>query len=49
MALRGILPIDRATLGSDVLAGVTLAALAIPEVMLPQDGAGRQVRRTTPP
>ena len=33
MALRGILPIDRATLGSEVLAGVTLAALAIPEVM----------------
>src|SRR6476469_3952572 len=33
MALRGILPIDRATLGRDMLAGATLAALAIPEVM----------------
>ena len=31
--LQGILPLDRATLSSDVLAGLTLAALAIPEVM----------------
>jgi sulfate permease, SulP family len=31
--LAGILPVRRRTLGSDVLAGVTLAALAIPEVL----------------
>jgi len=31
--LRGILPIDRSRAPADVLAGVTLAALAIPEVM----------------
>ncbi len=32
-ALDGIRPYDRAWLSKDVLAGVTLAALAIPEVM----------------
>jgi MFS superfamily sulfate permease-like transporter len=31
--LQGILPIDRAQVPADVLAGVTLPALAIPEVM----------------
>src|SRR6516162_1080839 len=31
--LNGVLPIDRAKLPVDVIAGVTLAALAIPEVM----------------
>ncbi len=31
--LRGLLPMDRATVPAEVLAGVTLAALAIPEVM----------------
>ncbi len=31
--LRGLLPLDRSRLAQDVLAGVTLAALAIPEVM----------------
>jgi MFS superfamily sulfate permease-like transporter len=31
--LRGILPIDTNKLTSDILAGVTLAALGIPEVM----------------
>ena len=31
--LGGILPIDRARLPADVIAGATLAALAIPEVM----------------
>ena len=31
--LQGLLPIDRATIPVEVLAGVTLAALAIPEVM----------------
>lgn len=31
--LQGLLPIDRAALPAEVLAGVTLAALAIPEVM----------------
>jgi sulfate permease, SulP family len=31
--LEGVLPLDRSRIGSDVLAGVTLAALGIPEVM----------------
>jgi len=31
--LEGVLPIDRARLSTDVIAGVTLAALGIPEVM----------------
>ena len=31
--LQGIVPLDRARVPTDVLAGVTLAALAIPEVM----------------
>src|SRR5438067_1469551 len=31
--LGGILPVDRSRLGADALAGVTLAALAIPEVL----------------
>ena len=31
--LEGVLPIDRALLGPAVAAGVTLAALGIPEVM----------------
>lgn len=31
--LRGVLPIDRARVGPDALAGVTLAALGIPEVL----------------
>lgn len=31
--LRGLLPIDRSKLSGDVLAGITLAALGIPEVM----------------
>jgi SulP family sulfate permease len=31
--MQGILPFDRSTLSRDVVAGVTLAALAIPEVM----------------
>src|SRR5262245_62687169 len=31
--MQGILPIERAQISSDVVAGITLAALAIPEVM----------------
>ncbi len=31
--LQGILPIDRSLVSADILAGMTLAALAIPEVM----------------
>src|SRR3974390_310250 len=31
--LQGILPIDRSRVPADILAGMTLAALAIPEVM----------------
>src|SRR5215471_1858500 len=31
--LRGVLPLDRSRLGRDVIAGITLAALGIPEVM----------------
>lgn len=31
--LKGVLPLDRSRLGSELFAGVTLAALAIPEVM----------------
>ncbi len=31
--LRGVLPLDRARVGPDMLAGVTLAALGIPEVL----------------
>lgn len=31
--LQGILPIERSRIGSDVIAGITLAALGIPEVM----------------
>src|SRR6476620_560179 len=31
--LQGVLPIDRARVSADIIAGVTLAALAIPEVM----------------
>src|SRR5512139_2783667 len=31
--LQGLLPVDRSALPAEVLAGVTLAALAIPEVM----------------
>jgi SulP family sulfate permease len=31
--LQGVLPVDRAQLPTDIIAGVTLAALAIPEVM----------------
>src|SRR5262245_50370459 len=31
--LRGLLPLDRSKLSGDVVAGVTLAALGIPEVM----------------
>src|SRR4051812_42665806 len=31
--LQGILPIDRSRLSNEVVAGITLAALAIPEVM----------------
>ena len=31
--LRGLLPIDRTTIGLEAIAGLTLAALAIPEVM----------------
>ncbi|MFN2146668.1 MAG: SulP family inorganic anion transporter, partial [Anaerolineales bacterium] len=31
--LQGILPIDRSKLSIDIVAGITLAALAIPEVM----------------
>ena len=31
--LRGLLPFDRSKLSGDVLAGITLAALGIPEVM----------------
>jgi hypothetical protein len=31
--LRGILPLDTSKLAGDILAGVTLAALGIPEVM----------------
>jgi SulP family sulfate permease len=31
--LRGLLPLERAQLGPDIIAGVTLAALGIPEVM----------------
>jgi high affinity sulfate transporter 1 len=32
-SLRGILPIERAQVPTDIIAGITLAALAIPEVM----------------
>ena len=32
-ALQGILPVDRSRAPADILSGVTLAALAIPEVM----------------
>ena len=31
--LQGILPVDRSMVPADILAGLTLAALAIPEVM----------------
>ena len=31
--MQGLLPFDRATLGTQIVAGITLAALAIPEVM----------------
>jgi high affinity sulfate transporter 1 len=31
--MQGLLPLDKAQLGSDVIAGITLAALGIPEVM----------------
>src|ERR1700722_8922288 len=31
--LRGLLPVERSRIGPDVLAGVTLAALGIPEVL----------------
>src|SRR5215813_12614835 len=31
--LRGVLPVDRARVGPEVLAGVTLAALGVPEVL----------------
>src|SRR5689334_22477268 len=31
--MEGVLPIDRARISVDIIAGVTLAALAIPEVM----------------
>ena len=31
--LQGILPVDRSMVPADILAGITLAALAIPEVM----------------
>src|SRR5215475_2519732 len=31
--LQGLLPLDRAQLGPDIIAGITLAALGIPEVM----------------
>ena len=31
--LQGLVPVDRSRLGVDMIAGVTLAALAIPEVM----------------
>ncbi|HEV7147536.1 MAG TPA: SulP family inorganic anion transporter, partial [Pedococcus sp.] len=32
-AMRGLLPIDRSQVPADLLAGVTLAALGIPEVL----------------
>jgi high affinity sulfate transporter 1 len=32
-ALQGLLPFDKSPLGSDIVAGITLAALGIPEVM----------------
>jgi hypothetical protein len=31
--MEGVLPMDRARVSTDIVAGVTLAALAIPEVM----------------
>src|SRR6516225_323994 len=31
--LQGLLPLDKARLGPDIIAGITLAALGIPEVM----------------
>ena len=31
--LQGLLPFDKSRLGSDIVAGITLAALGIPEVM----------------
>src|ERR1700746_3563760 len=31
--LQGLLPLERAQLGPDIIAGITLAALGIPEVM----------------
>src|ERR1700728_3094899 len=31
--LQGLLPLDKARLGPDIMAGITLAALSIPEVM----------------
>ena len=33
LMLQGILPLDRAQMPADLIAGLTLAALAIPEVM----------------
>ena len=31
--LRGVLPLDRSRISGDIVAGITLAALGIPEVM----------------
>ena len=31
--LQGLLPFDKACIGPDIIAGITLAALGIPEVM----------------
>jgi MFS superfamily sulfate permease-like transporter len=41
--LQGVLPIDRARIAPEVLAGLTLAALAIPEVMGYSNIAGMPV------
>lgn len=43
IVLGGILPLDRSRLPSDILAGITLAALAIPEVMGYTEIAGMPV------
>ena len=32
--MQGLLPLDKSQLGPDIIAGVTLAALGIPEVMV---------------
>ncbi len=46
--LQGLLPFDKSRLGPDIMAGITLAALGIPEVMGYANMAGMPVpRRST--